>query len=98
MSKALTNDEIAAQLAALQGWQRDDDTIYKTFQLETYLAGLAFASAVGAICEGLDHHPDMLIGWCKVTVSFTTHSAGDKLTARDFRAAHAIERIGYPKA
>lgn len=98
MSKALPDDEINAQLATLDGWERDEGTIYKTFQLESYLTGLTFASAVGVVCEGLDHHPDMLIGWRKVTVSFTTHSAGNKITKRDFNAAHAIERIGYPKA
>jgi 4a-hydroxytetrahydrobiopterin dehydratase len=59
---------------------------------------LAFASAVGVVAEGLDHHPDILIGWRKVTVSFSTHSAGNKITSLDMEAAAAIEALPYTPA
>ncbi len=59
---------------------------------------LAFAAAVGVTAEGLNHHPDLAIGWRKVTVSFTTHDAGNKLTEKDFAAAAAIDALGYPPA
>src|SRR5262245_38524382 len=58
----LTDDQITKALAGLPGWDRDGDTIKKTYKLERYMAGLAFASAVGTIAEGLDHHPEMTIG------------------------------------
>ena len=61
------------------------------------MAGLAFASAIGTVCEARNHHPDMTIGWRKVTVSFTTHDAGSQLTDKDFDAAEAIDALGYPK-
>lgn len=95
---ALTDAEITERLAAVSAWETDGSTISKTFTLDSYMAGLALASAIGVVCEGLDHHPDMHIGWRKVRVSFTTHSAGNKLTAKDFDAAAAIDRLGYPKA
>ena len=91
----LTDSEITERLAQLPGWQRDGDTIKKTYKLDSYLAGLAFASAVGTIAEGMDHHPDMHIGWKKVTVSYNTHSAGNKITDMDFNAAAAIEALPY---
>lgn len=91
---ALDEATIAARLASLPGWTRDGGLISKTFTLESYIAGVAFAAAVGTICEGLDHHPEQLcIGWQKVTVSFTTHSAGDALTALDFDTADSIEAL-----
>jgi 4a-hydroxytetrahydrobiopterin dehydratase len=98
MASALSEYEIASRLATLTGWERDGMAIYKTYPMETYMAGLAFASAVGTICEGIGHHPDILIGWRRVTVSFTTHDAGNKLTENDFAAAKAVERLGYPPA
>jgi len=94
---ALTNAEIIEGLSDLKNWERVGDTIIKTFKFDRYLDGLAFASTVGVIAEGLDHHPDMTISWRKVTVSFTTHDAGHKLSAKDFAAAQAIDAVGYPK-
>ena len=94
---ALNEAEIIENLTKLNDWERDGNTITKTFKFDAYLAGVAFASAVGVISEGLDHHPDMHIGWRKVTVSFTTHDAGNKLSKKDFVAAARIDALDYPK-
>lgn len=93
---ALSDQEITERLSKLQGWQREGDMISKTYQLKSYTAGLAFASAVGTLAEALNHHPDMLITWKKVKVSFTTHDAGSKISHKDFGAAEAIEQLRYP--
>ncbi|MBK8023981.1 MAG: 4a-hydroxytetrahydrobiopterin dehydratase [Chloroflexi bacterium] len=93
----LTDSQIDAHLTTLLGWSRAGDSLTKTFNLPSYMAGLAFATAVGTICEGMDHHPDMQIGWKKVTVTFTTHDAGNKITEFDVAAAKAIESLGYPR-
>jgi 4a-hydroxytetrahydrobiopterin dehydratase len=95
---ALTEPQITERLSSLPGWERDGMIIRKTFAMETYMTGLAFASAVGTVCEALDHHPDIIIGWRRVSVSFTTHDAGNMLTANDFDAADAVEGLRYPKA
>ena len=97
MSAALSDQEINASLADLNGWARNGDELTKEFRFDNYLAGLAFASCVGVIAEGLNHHPDLVIGWRRVSVSFTTHDAGSKLTSKDFAAATAIDAVGYPK-
>lgn len=96
MAKALSEAEISAALATLNNWTRDGDVLVKEFAFDSYLAGVAFASSVGVVAEGLDHHPDMTIGWRRVTVSFTTHDAGNKLSANDMAAAAAIDALGYP--
>lgn len=94
----LTETEIAERLAKLPGWAREGDVITRTYKLPTYAAGLAFACAVGTIADGFDHHPDMLITWRKVKVSFTTHDAGHKLSHKDFDIAQAIESLKYRPA
>jgi 4a-hydroxytetrahydrobiopterin dehydratase len=95
---ALTEAEIIEKLSNIDNWEREGDTIIKTFKFDRYLTGLAFASAVGVVAEGLDHHPEITVSWRKVTVSYTTHDAGDKLSAWDFEAAHAIDSLKFPKA
>ena len=97
MSAALSDQEINASLAKLNGWARNGDELTKEFRFDNYLAGLAFASCIGVVAEGMNHHPDLVIGWRRVSVSFTTHDAGSKLTSKDFAAAAAIDAVGYPK-
>jgi 4a-hydroxytetrahydrobiopterin dehydratase len=97
MTTPLNDAEIIERLQNLDGWEREGDRIQKTFKLDTYMAGLALATAIGTVCEGLDHHPDMVIGWRRVLVSFTTHDAGNKLSAKDFQAAEKVEALGYPR-
>ncbi len=97
MTTALSDAEIAERLAQLNDWTREGDVLLKTFKFDSYLAGLAFATTVGVIAEGLNHHPDLRIGWRTVTVGFTTHDAGSKLSANDFAAAEAIDAVGYPR-
>lgn len=94
----LSETEIDARLSQLNGWERDGMILKKTYRLDTYMAGLALASAIGTVCEGLDHHPSIVIDYKRVTVSFTTHDAGNTLTANDFAAAAALDSLKYPRA
>jgi 4a-hydroxytetrahydrobiopterin dehydratase len=89
--------EVGEELETLPGWELDGDAISKTYELENYMAGLAFAAAVGTVAEAQNHHPDILIAWRRVKVSFTTHDAGSKITRQDIAAARAVEALGYPR-
>lgn len=97
MATALSETAIQSALDALPDWVYVGGTISKTYEFPQYLAGVAFASAVGVLCEGFDHHPDMTIGYRKVRVELTTHDAGNAVTQKDIDVALAIENLGYPK-
>jgi 4a-hydroxytetrahydrobiopterin dehydratase len=47
------------------------------------------------VADSQDHHPDMTIGYKKVTVSFTTHDAGSKITSSDVETAALVEALSY---
>jgi 4a-hydroxytetrahydrobiopterin dehydratase len=89
----LSDAEIVEALLMLEGWERKDDRLVKTFSTGTYAQGLAFATAAGMVSDGFDHHPDMHVGYKKVTLEFTTHSAGNKITQMDVDVAEAINTI-----
>lgn len=97
MATALSESAIQSALASLSGWEYAGGAISKTYEFPSYLAGVAFISAVGVLCEGLDHHPDMTVSYRKVRVEFTTHDAGNAVTQKDIDTALAIENLGYPK-
>ncbi len=93
---ALSEADINAALAELDGWGYTNGMIHKTYELSSYPAGIMFAAAVGTVAEALGHHPDIGIGYKKVTVAFTTHDDGNVVTEKDVEAAKAVEAIGYP--
>lgn len=79
----LTPEEIQDALAQLPGWSREDDAIIKTFRFNAYMDGVSFVNRVAIAAEAADHHPDIALGFRKVTVTLTTHSAKG-ITQKDF--------------
>ena len=89
----LPDDQIATQLASLDGWTRDNDQIAKTYELPTFLDAIAFVERVADLAEAADHHPDIDIRYRKVRIALSTHDAGG-ITQKDFDLAGDVEAIG----
>jgi len=85
----LSESAIQQQMAALPAWQLEGKELVKEFRFASYLAGIDFVRRVAVLAEALNHHPDLLVGWRKVTVRLSTHSAGG-LTRLDFELAGQI--------
>jgi 4a-hydroxytetrahydrobiopterin dehydratase len=92
MPPKLNETQISQLLSESPQWQRDGDTIRRTFTLSSFTAALAFVSTVGHFAEAVDHHPDMLVQWKKVTLILSTHSAGG-LTEIDFAFAKIVDAL-----
>ena len=90
MTRKLTDQEIARDLATLTGWSRAGDTLRKTFVLPSFPAAIAFVNRVAGVADGMDHHPDIDIRYDRVTFALSTHSAGG-LTTLDFDLARRID-------
>jgi 4a-hydroxytetrahydrobiopterin dehydratase len=63
----------------------------KTFQFDTFPAGITFVSRVADAAEAAQHHPDIDIRYTKITCMLTTHDAGG-ITQKDLDMASEIER------
>lgn len=90
----LNEQDIAARLAALDGWTRDNKTIVKIFRFANYHETLAFVNAVAWIAHRSDHHPDLEVGYNHCRVAYSTHSAGG-LTNKDFTNAARIDALYF---
>ena len=90
-------DEASERLKELPGWVLQSGSLKKEFRFKSYLTGLEFACSLGRIAELEDHHPDMLVGWRRVTVMLSTHAIKG-LSINDFIMAAKSEleysRIG----
>ena len=88
----LSDDEIAAGLAGLPGWERAGGAITKRFELADFRAAVAFVVRIAFEAEVANHHPDLDIRYRQVTVALSTHSAGG-VTTKDIDLAVAIEAL-----
>ena len=84
--------QIDAGLAQLPGWEYKDGAIGKTFTFPNYAETIAFVNGVAAIAQREDHHPDMLVGYDKCRVAYSTHSVGG-ISENDFICAAKIEAL-----
>lgn len=96
-AEPLSEAAVEAALKELNGWAVEGDALVKTFSLPSYAAGLMFATMIGAMAEGHNHHPELTIGYKKVRVAFTTHDAGNKISQKDVEIARAIDALPYPR-
>ena len=89
----LSDEEIAARLESLSGWEQEGNSIRKRFDLGDFKGSVGFVNRLTPVAEEMNHHPDLEISWSKVTVSITTHSEGG-LTRDDFELAGRIDALG----
>lgn len=91
----LENAVVDRWLAENAGWAREGDAIVRAYKLSDFGASLAFAVRLGLVAEKRDHHPDILIGWGKARVLWTTHDAGG-ITQLDLDLAKATDGLANP--
>jgi 4a-hydroxytetrahydrobiopterin dehydratase len=89
----LSDQEIEEQLAGLDGWSREGDTITKTFENGDFVGSVKFVDSLVEPAEAMNHHPDLELSWDKVKVKITNHAQGG-LTGSDFELAGKIDELG----
>ena len=74
-------------------WEERDGALHRTFEFTDFAEAFAFMTEVALIAERLDHHPDWSNSWNRVSISLTTHDAGNVVTDSDRALAAAIDDI-----
>ena len=88
----LSRSEAEQRLKSLTDWTLEGDAIKKQFTFKDFLEAIAFVNRLAPEAEKADHHPDILINYKRVTLTYSTHSEGG-LTAKDFEGAAAADRL-----
>ena len=89
----LSESQIAQALAPLPDWSYRAPNIEAKYAFANFRDALAFIVQVGIQAEVMDHHPEFHNSWNKVTFSFCTHDAGNKITDADIALAKHIDEI-----
>ncbi len=90
--KKLSEEEIAARLAGVPGWGYIDGRLRSQFQTLNFSNGVTFVNQIARIANDLNHHPDILLTYPRVTIDIYTHDVGG-LTEFDFTLAKRISAL-----
>lgn len=88
----LSESEINDKLADCPAWTEVNGEITRTYQFNDFNESMAFVSKVAEYAEDVQHHPDILIRYNKVTLTVSTHDAGG-ITQKDFDLAAKAEEL-----
>ena len=92
MPSTLAHDSVQSLMKKVPEWEHKEDLIERDFEFDDYMSGMDFVNAVAEIAESANHHPDIRIGYAKVTVLLTTHDKGG-VSESDFEIAARIDNL-----
>ena len=90
----IAQEEARSALQNLPGWTLQGDSITRQFTFPGFPEAVAFIVRLGFEAEGADHHPDILVNYKRVTLTYSTHSEGG-LTRKDLDGASRASQIAH---
>ena len=82
----LSEAEVKDRLTHHPDWTEVGGEIQRTFDFADFKASMRFVNDVADEAERVQHHPDILIRYSRVTLTVSTHDAGG-ITVKDFDLA-----------
>jgi 4a-hydroxytetrahydrobiopterin dehydratase len=92
MSTVLSDSELQQALPRLPGWKRNGKAIERAFQFENFVRAMEFVNQIAEAAEAINHHPDILINYNRVTLTLISHDSGG-VTQRDIKMAGRINEL-----
>ena len=88
----LSSAELEAALESLPEWELRDAWLRRTYTTPGWPHTMMLTAAIGFVAEAAWHHPDLSIGYAKVTVKLQTHRVRG-ITHSDIELAQRIDEI-----
>ena len=88
----LEPQQVEVKLTDFPEWSLSGDALQRTFSFDDFVAAMDFVTRVADLAEMLQHHPDIMIRYNKVTLTISTHDAGG-LTEKDFEFARSSDSL-----
>jgi len=92
MSTPLDSAQLAAALATMPGWSLAGTAIERQFTVKSFADAVALLTRLAFEAEAVDHHPDFVLEYRRLTVRFWTHTAKG-VTQKDVDAARVASRL-----
>ena len=85
-------EQAQAMLKSLKGWIIDEGRLVKVYPFTNYYQTMAFVNALAWISHREDHHPDLVVGYNKCRVEYSTHAING-LSENDFICAAKADHL-----
>ena len=92
MSTLVSEAELQQALRQLAGWKKNGSAIERVFQFDNFVKAMEFVNQIAEAAEAVNHHPDIVINYNKVTLSLVSHDSGG-VTQRDIKMAGRINEL-----
>lgn len=86
----LTDAQVDEALERLPEWSRVGECIQRTYTFGDFVRSMEFVNRMAQHAEAVQHHPDILVRYAKVTLSLSTHDAGG-ISEKDMAFAAASD-------
>ena len=88
----LSDADARERIKSLPHWTLDGTAIRRQLTFRNFPEAVSYVVRLGFEAEAADHHPDILISYKRVTLTFSTHSEGG-LTQKDFDGAATADGV-----
>jgi 4a-hydroxytetrahydrobiopterin dehydratase len=92
MAEELSNDDVQAGLAKLDGWCIEQGKLTREFQFSDFVGAFSFMTGAAIAAEKMNHHPEWFNVYNRVRVQLTTHEAGG-ITELDLQLAQKMSEL-----
>ncbi|MBC8106105.1 MAG: 4a-hydroxytetrahydrobiopterin dehydratase [Anaerolineae bacterium] len=89
---ALDSKSVTAYLKQVPGWAIKKGELVRELKLANYFETMSKVVAIAMLAQSEDHHPDMNVGYNKLTIRYSTHSVGG-LSGNDFICAAKVNEL-----
>lgn len=90
--EVLSDAEVQQALQQLPEWELRDGWIRRTYKTPGWPHTLLLVNTIGYLAEAAYHHPDLSVGYAKVTVKLQTHRVRG-ITRNDTELAQKIDEV-----
>ena len=74
-------------------WTEADNKLSKTFEFKDFSEAFAFMTRVAIEAEKMNHHPEWSNVYNRVSISLSSHDAGNIVTDTDRKVAANIDAL-----
>lgn len=93
MENTNTQEDIFIFLQEYKNWSYEGGQLKAEFSRDSFEQAIADINLVAAIATRLDHHPRIINEYDQLSFLLCTHSAEDKVTAKDIELAKEIDSL-----
>ena len=90
--RVLSEEQLQKELAALPGWEVREGWLRRSYTTPGWPHTMMLVQTIGYLSEAAWHHPDLKVGYAKVTVMLQTHRVR-AITYSDVQLAQQIEQV-----